>query len=185
MHQIWGVSKDFGCSGLRVATLYSHNKALLDGFATTSVFSGISGPIQYLVSELLTDDDFVDMFLDCSRERIVMSYKICTAKLDEMVLPYVPAKAGLFVYVDFSSLLPERTFEWENKLSDLFFQYARVVLTPGSSQRDPRPGWFRICYTWVFPDVLEAAMERLSKMVAKIRRLDFDDLNERSLAHIL
>ena len=89
-----------------------------------------------------------------------------------MVIPFVPAEAGLFVYVDFSSLLPERTFNWEAELSKLFFLHARVVMTPGESQRDMNPGWFRICYAWVSPEVLEIAMERLSRLVAKIRRLD-------------
>ena len=102
-----------------------------------------------------------------------------------MVVPYVPAEAGIFVYVDFSSLLPEKTFAWEQKFEDLVFRYARIVLTPGEAQRDPRPGMFRVCYTWISPEVLEIAMERLSKIVAKMRRLDWDDLNERTLFYVL
>jgi len=185
VHMIWAVSKDFGGSGLRVGLVYSQNERLMDGLAPLSIFTCCSGPIQYLVSELLTDDQFVDSFLDESRNRLLYSYQICTAKLEEMVLPYVPAEAGMFVYVDFSSLLPEKTFEWEERLSDLMFEYARIVLTPGESQRDSRPGWFRICYAWVTVEVLQIAMERLSRLVAKIRRMDWDDLNERSLSQII
>jgi aspartate/methionine/tyrosine aminotransferase len=92
---------------------------------------------------------------------------------------------GLFVYIDFSSLLPARTFVYEEQLQDLLLQHARLVLTPGESQRDPRPGMFRICYAWVTPDVLAIAMERLSRLVAKLRRLDWDDLSDRSLKGIL
>ena len=182
---LWAVSKDFGCSGLRVGFVYSQNEVFMEGLATIGMFSGVSGPVQYLVAELLTDDNFVDTFLEVSRLRIVQSYNICIEKLDEMVLPYVPCEAGLFVYADFSSLLPERTFAWEEKFSDLVYRYARIVLTPGANQRDWRPGMFRICYTWVSPEVLEVAMERLSKIVARLRRLDWDDLNERTLATVL
>jgi 1-aminocyclopropane-1-carboxylate synthase len=182
---IWAVSKDLGCSGLRVGVVYSQNEAFINGFATLNMFSCVSGPIQYLVSELLTDDSFLDLFLDCSRERLVDSYRICTSKLEEMVLPYVPAEAGIFVYVDFSTLLPEQTFAWEARLGTMIFEYARIVLTPGESQRDSRPGMFRICYAWVTPDILKVAMERLSKLVAQIRRLGLDDLNERTLATVL
>lgn len=182
---IWAVSKDFGGSGLRVGVVYSQNERLMDGLAQLGNFTCCSGPIQYLVSELLTDDQFVDSFLDESRNRLLYSYHVCIAKLEEMVVPYVPAAAGMFVYVDFSSLLPERTFEWEEKLGKLMFDYARVVLTPGESQRDARPGWFRICYAWVSVDVLKIAMERLSRLVAKIRRMDWDDLNERTLLGVV
>lgn len=185
MHMVWAFSKDFGASGIRAGIIYSQNEPFMEALSTLNIFSCVSGPIQYMVAELLTDDVFVTEFLDGARERIVHSYRICTNKLDEMVLPYVPAEAGLFVYVDFSSLLPEPTVEWEEKLSDLIFEQARIVLTPGSNQRDPKPGMFRICYTWVSPEVLSVAMERLSKLVAKLRRLDWGDLSDRSSIGVL
>lgn len=137
------------------------------------------------MSEVLTDDTFVDEFLEESRERLLHSYNICISKLEEMVLPFVPAEAAMFVYVDFSSLLPEKTFAWEEKLSELMFRQVHVVLTPGSSQHDTTPGMFRICYAWVPPDVLEIAMERLSRLVAKLRRMDWDDLSGRALESVL
>jgi aspartate/methionine/tyrosine aminotransferase len=182
---LWAVSKDFGASGLRVGLVYSCNQVFMEGLATANIFGCVSQPIQYLVSELLTDDPFLDRFFEEARHRTVHSYQICTRKLDEMVVPYVHAGAGLFVYVDFSSLLPEKTFAGEKRLSELMFEYARVVLTPGESQRETTPGMFRICYAWVAPNVLEIAMERLSRLVAKIRRLDFNDLNERSLGNVI
>jgi 1-aminocyclopropane-1-carboxylate synthase len=156
----------------------------MEVFANMSTFTCVSGPIQYLLSELLTDDRFVDRFLEDSRERLLRSYEICARKLEEMVIPFIPAEAGFFVYVDFSSLLPEKTFEWEEKLSNLMFQVG-VVLTPGESLRDTTPGMFRICYAWVQPETLEIAMERLSRLVAKIRRMDWSDLNGRALSSVI
>ena len=185
VHMIWALSKDFGASGLRVGYLYSQNVVLMEGLANVNVFSGVSNPIQMVVAELLTDDEFVDTYLDESRERLRRSYLICTSKLEEMVLPFVPAEAGMFVYVDFSSLLPQRTMEWEAKLSQLINDYAHIVLTPGESQRDRSPGMFRICYAWVSPDVLEIGMERLSRLVAKVRRMDWADLNEFTLRSVI
>jgi aspartate/methionine/tyrosine aminotransferase len=158
----------------------------MEGLATVNIFSCVSGPIQYLISELLTDDAFVDHFLDESRARIVDNYQICVNKLQEMVIPYIQAEAGLFVYVDFSSLLPEKTFAMEERLSELMFHHARLVLTPGESQRDTIPGMFRICYAWVTPEVLIIAMERLSRLVAKLRRMDWSDLDDpRALTGLL
>lgn len=178
------MSKDFGASGLRYGVLYSQNEIMMEGLASLGAFSGVSGPIQYLASEILTDDVFVDRFLDESRRRLLHSYNICTTKLEEMVLPYIPAEAAMFIYVDFSPLLPQKTFAFERKLSELMFE-VRVVLTPGESQNDTTPGMFRICYAWVEPETLEIAMERLSKLVAKVRRLDWEDLNARALTSVL
>lgn len=185
VHQIWAISKDFASSGLRVGIVYTQNEVLLEGLSTLGIFTGVSGPMQLLVAELLTDDAFVDRFLNESRARLSYSYEICIHKLEEMVIPFVPAQAGLFVYVDFSSLLPEKTFEYERQLSNLMHEYARVVLTPGESQRDALPGMFRICYAWVSPPVLIIAMERISRLVAKMRRIDWNDLGPRALANVL
>mmetsp|Transcript_25582 Transcript_25582/g.39327 ORF Transcript_25582/g.39327 Transcript_25582/m.39327 type:complete len:398 (+) Transcript_25582:323-1516(+) len=185
VHMIWGLSKDFGASGFRVGVLYTQNSVLLESLANLNVFSGVSHPMQMITAELLTDDVFVDIFLEESRERLLKSYNICVRKLDEMVVPYIPAEAGLFVYVDFSSFLPSKTLEDEEKLANLMVDYVRVVLTPGESQRDPKPGMFRICYAWVNPDVLEIAMERLSRFVAKMRKMHWDDLNADTLTNII
>jgi 1-aminocyclopropane-1-carboxylate synthase len=203
---IWAISKDLGASGVRYAILYSQNEMLLRAMGTMSTFvsylrqhkwlfrktlmtmfsiqSSVGGPMQNLISELLTDDQFMDNFLDESRDRLVHSYNICVSKLEEMVLPFVSAEAGMFVYVDFSSLLPEKTYEWEQRLSDLMFE-VRVVLTPGESQCDPNAGMFRICYAWVSPEVLEIAMERLSRLVTKLRRMDWRDIDGRVVASVL
>ena len=185
VHFVWSVSKDFGASGLRFGVVYSQNETLLNGLANLNVFSGVSNPIQMVVSELLTDDGFIDMYLEESRTRLRYSYYICIQKLEEMVLPFVPAVAGQFVYVDFSSLLPEKTMEWERRLSQLLIDHARLVLTPGESQRERTAGMFRICYAWVTPEVLEIGMERLSRIVAKIRRMDWSDLNEITLSGVI
>jgi len=185
VHMIWALSKDFGASGLRVGVVVSHNLQFMEALATLNIFSCVSGPIQYLMAELLTDSMFCDTLLQTSRQRLWASYQICEQKLQEMVLPYVPAVAGMFVYVDFSSLLPEATPVWEETFSNLVFVHARIVMTPGNSQKDSRPGFFRICYAWVTPSQLAIAMERLSRLVGKVRRLDWDDLNERTLSHVL
>jgi len=176
VHFLWGFSKDFGASGFRVAILYTQNARLLQALANLNIFSGVSNPMQLIAAEIMSDDDFIDAFLEDGRSQLMMSYKLCTSKLEEMVVPYVEAQAGLFVYVDFSSLLPEPTFKGEELLANLFQEVARVVMTPGQSQRDCKPGMFRLCYAWVTFDVLVLAMERLSYLVLQIRRKSWDDL---------
>ncbi len=176
VHFVWGLSKDFGAAGFRFAMLYTQNMHLLQSLANLNIFSGVSNPMQMIVGELLIDDGFLDSFLEESRHRLLLSYNICIQKLDEMVVPFVHAEAGIFVYVDFSSLLPEQSFEGEAKFAALIEDVARVVMTPGRSQRDRKPGMFRLCYSWVSPEVLKIAMERLSFVVLQIRRNTWDDI---------
>ena len=185
VHFLWAVSKDFGSSGLRIGVVYTQNKQFLEALGNLNIFSGVSQPIQVIIAELLTDDAFVDSFLEEASRRLRLSYEICVNKLEEMVIPYIPADAGLFVYCDLSSLLPFKTFEGEAMLCALITDYARVVLTPGESQREQTPGMFRLCYAWVSPEVLIIAMERLSKLVSKIRKMDWGDMNESTLSGVL
>ena len=185
VHHIWALSKDFGASGFRIGTLYTQNNRLLSSLANLNIFSGVSHPMQMIVSEILLDDNFVYQFLSKSREKIRYSYTLCTMKLDEMVIPYVNAKAGIFVYADFSSLLPQPTPEGEAKFTSLLLEAARIFMTPGHSMHDSKPGMFRICYCVVTPEVLEIAMARLEKIVAKIRRWHWDNLNAESLTDIM
>ena len=128
VHFLWGLSKDFGATGFRFAMLYTQNVQLLQALANLNIFSGVPNPMQMIISEILCDDDFVSTFLEESRCRLISSYSLCTQKLEEMVVPYVQAEAGLFVYVDFSSLLPEPTFEGEAKFASLIENVARIVM---------------------------------------------------------
>lgn len=177
VHFLWGLSKDFGATGFRFAILYTQNMSLLRSLANLNIFAGVPNPMQMIVADILLDDMFVDAFLEQSRGQLLSSYYICTHKLEEMVIPFIPAEAGLFVYVDFSSLIPEQTFEGEMKFASLIQKVARIVMTPGHSQKDCKPGMFRLCYAWVSPQVLTIAMERLSYIILQIRRnRSWDDL---------
>lgn len=84
VHFVWSLSKDFGASGLRVGFVYSQNEIFLKGLANLNIFGAVSNPMQVIVSELLTDDSFVDLYLDESRARLRESYQICVQKLEEM-----------------------------------------------------------------------------------------------------
>ena len=101
------------------------------------------------------------------------------------VIPHVKAKAGIFFYADFSALLPSPTAEGEAQFASLLLDAAHIIMTPGQSQKDLKPGMFRICYCFVSLDVLEIAMNRLDRLVGKIRRWHWDNLNRDSLTDIL
>jgi len=169
VHMLWALSKDFGSSGLRLGVLYTRNIMLLKAIETISSFSSVSHPMQMIAAHMLTDFVFVDDFLETSAKKLSLSYNTVIQSLDNMNIPYVPAAAGIFVYCNFASLLPENTFAGEARFASFLTDVARVVITPGESQHDYRPGFFRICYAAITPEVLHVAMNRISSIVNFIK----------------
>lgn len=176
VHFVWALSKDFGSSGFRVGILYTHNQAILSAFGNINLFSSVSHPMQAIVADLLSDDEYVDEFLDHARRMLKGSYNIVTEALNEMNIPFVPAQAGIFVYCDFSSLLRENSFDGESELAKLFEDEARIVMTPGHCQKDSKAGHFRICYAFVTPEVLKIGMSRLRTVCMCIQEYGWDNI---------
>jgi aspartate/methionine/tyrosine aminotransferase len=185
VHFIWALSKDFGSSGFRFGLLYSQNEALSKALANINMFSSISHPMQLLIKDVIEDYEFMDEFLNFSRKALAANLETCTKTLDELHLPYVDTNAGIFVYVDFSSLLPiNPTPDDEHRLAAIFETCARIVMTPGHAQRDRRPGHFRICYAWVSIQVLSIAMRRIKLVVSAIRGMGIKKFHEQSLGEL-
>jgi 1-aminocyclopropane-1-carboxylate synthase len=141
--------------------------------------------MQLIVQDLFTDDKFIKSLLETSRQRTRYNYNMCVSCLDQIAIPYIPTKAGIFVYADFSSLLPEMTSEGEEQFTNLLLDGARILMTPGQAQFDQKPGMFRICYAYVPAETLDIFLQRLNKSVATIRRCGWDDLKAESLMDII
>lgn len=181
VHHLYALSKDFCASGFRIGTLYTKNERLLKCVGNLNSFSGVSHPMQMIVQDIFTDDKFIKSFLETSRQRTRYNYELCVARLDQMGIPYIPTKAGIFVYADFSSLLPEMSPEGEEQFTTLLLDGARILMTPGQAQLDQKLGMFRICYAYVPAETLDIFMERLDKLVVKIRRCGWKNLKAESL----
>jgi len=178
VHFLWALSKDLGSSGFRFGILYTQNEKLKAAIGNLNSFSCISHPIQAVVAEILSDEEFIDGFLEKSSNLLRSSYSIITEALENMKIPFVPAKAGIFVYCDFSSLLPVQSFEGEARFAALVEEGARIVMTPGKSQRDSKPGMFRICYAWVNQEVLQIAIKRLTFLSTDIRKSGWEGIDD-------
>ena len=167
VHMIWGLSKDFGASGFRVGIVYTQNELLMESLSNLITFSWVSHPIQRMMADLLNDTSFCDKFLLESNLRLKNSYNICTTTFKECDIPFVPAQAGMFVYIDLSEFV--KTVDEEMALNKLFMEKARMVFTPGTTQHDPKVGMYRICYAYVSPDILLIGMERFKKVINIVR----------------
>lgn len=143
---VWGFAKDFGLSGFKVGVLHTRNPEVRAIAERLGRLATPSSDTQAVLRELLADTAWTDAFLTESRARLGTAYRRTTEALDAAGIPYLPATAGLFVYLDLRSFLPEPTFEAERALSDRIFTEARVHLTPGAAFHTPLPGHFRLCF---------------------------------------
>ena len=176
VHVIYGLSKDFAASGLRVGCLYSRSEWLLRAFSSISQFSTVSHLTQYALSVLLEDEAFVDRYLEENRRRLRTSYEILARGLDGLGLPFTRPSAGLFLWVDFRplisiwrrfgsqavSVLDERGLAlafWRRLVNDW-----HIVLTRGDLCHSAEPGFFRICFAYVGVDALRELLQRLEEV---------------------
>ena len=169
LHLWYALSKDLGISGLRVGFVHSRNETFLQAYENFNLPHSISNHTQWLLTHLLTDDDFMDGYVARNQERLTESYARVVRHLQRMELPYVPARGSLFVWVDLSELMDEASEGAELRLWEDIFREVGVLLTPGVGFGHSKHGLFRLVHPCVAPEELETAMERLGEFVERAR----------------
>ena len=76
VHIIFGLSKDWCASGLRVGCLWTLNSRVYAALQNISYFSAVSGLVQHMVAEVLEDIPFVDTYLKENLSRLKASYDV-------------------------------------------------------------------------------------------------------------
>lgn len=165
VHLLYGLSKDWCASGLRIGLLYSQNKALQEALDSLAPFGSISNFVQHVVTEVLSDMDWVDSFIAQNAALLAESYNVLSENLDTASIPHVTARAGMFVWVDLRRWLPTATWQAEAALWQKLCNDAKVILTPGESCHAKEPGFFRVCFAWVPKEALADAVARLKEVL--------------------
>ncbi|KAF7702198.1 1-aminocyclopropane-1-carboxylate synthase-like protein 1 [Silurus meridionalis] len=167
-HVMWGVSKDFAMAGVRVGTVYSENRDLIEAIDQLGYFHGVPGPTQHQVSQLLKDGDWINkVFLPENRRRLQEAHQYISHQLMKLRIPYLHRGAGFFIWANFSKYLKERTFAEELHLWRCFLKH-RVLLSCGQAFNCSSPGWFRI----VFSDQhqrLQLGLERIRETLEELQ----------------
>ncbi|XP_039989915.1 1-aminocyclopropane-1-carboxylate synthase-like protein 1 [Xiphias gladius] len=166
-HVMWGVSKDFAMAGIRIGTLYTENRDLVEALAQLGSFHGISGTTQHQVAQLLQDREWISGdFLPENRSRLKAAHSYLKGELQSMGIPYMDRPAALYVWADLRKYLRESSFEAELSLWRTFLRH-KVVLSCGQAFFCSTPGWFRI----VFADQqqhLQLGLKRIREALKEI-----------------
>jgi 1-aminocyclopropane-1-carboxylate synthase len=99
------------------------------------------------------------------RGRLRAAYNALTCALDAAAIPYLPAVAGMFTWIDLRAAFGGRSGTWEDEDAlwrRLVAPPCRVVLTPGAACHAAEPGFFRLCWAWTSPDALPVAIDRIA-----------------------
>jgi aspartate/methionine/tyrosine aminotransferase len=164
LHVVWGFAKDFGLSGFKVGVLHTRNREVREIAERLGRLATPSSDTQAVLRDLLADTAWTDAFLTESRARLATAYRRTAEALDAAGIAYLPATAGLFVYLDLRRFLAEPSFEAERRLADRIFAEARVHLTPGAAFHTPIPGYFRLCFA-TDQAAVSTAIARLSGLL--------------------
>ncbi|XP_068168986.1 1-aminocyclopropane-1-carboxylate synthase-like protein 1 isoform X2 [Antennarius striatus] len=159
-HVIWGLTKDFAMSGIRIGTLYTENKDVVEALACLGNFHGLPGTVQHQVAQLFQDREWInEVFLPENRSRVKAAHNYLTGELKSMGIRFLNKPATLFVWVDLRKYLRVLSFEEEWSLWKVFLRH-KVLVSCGQAFFCGTPGWFRFVFS-VQQDQLQIGLKRI------------------------
>ncbi|EAL85010.1 aminotransferase, classes I and II family [Aspergillus fumigatus Af293] len=125
IHVLYGMSKDFAASGLRLGCLISRNKRFLQAVLSMSIAAAV-----------LEDQGFVESFLQKSRRLLRSQRDLAARALDEAGIPY--AQGAIVTSQD----------GWAAELAlSRQLQQIGVEMSTGYAYHNEVPGWFRVIFS--------------------------------------
>ncbi|NXA31865.1 1A1L1 protein, partial [Eudromia elegans] len=145
-HFMWGFSKDFGMSGIRVGVLYTRNHEIQKAVSQLAVFHSCPGPVQHVLSQFISDRDWLDnVFFPTNTRRLREAQNILVDGLADLGIPVLKSSGGLYVWADFRKFLKSQTFEAELELWQKLLN-EKLLISPGKAFYCYEPGWFRLVF---------------------------------------
>ncbi|KAF7931288.1 hypothetical protein BELL_0387g00140 [Botrytis elliptica] len=161
VHVLYSLSKDFGCSGIRLGAIISQNNVAVRLGAALTVHGQVSSAASLFATRSILRPENVDFVVVHNGAILEKAYLRVKNFLLANGIAFIPATAGMFV---FAQLCPNADAQTENE----FQKRLKVVglsLSAGTSYHYTEPGWFRICYA-VEGSVLSEGLQRLNECLS-------------------
>lgn len=100
LHLLWGLSKDFGGSGLRLGVLWSRNAQFKRVMGALSPFIQTSNLLQHAVAAMLADHAWADGWIRVNQRMLGESYAAFSDALRGAGIPFAEATSAMFVWID-------------------------------------------------------------------------------------
>ncbi|XP_056160406.1 1-aminocyclopropane-1-carboxylate synthase-like isoform X2 [Syzygium oleosum] len=167
VHIIYSLSKDMGLPGFRVGIIYSYNDQVVQCARKMSSFGLVSSQSQHLLASMLSDEVFIEKFLEESPRRLAKRHGHFVKGLKQANIHCLEGNAGLFLWMDLRHLMKVPTLDAEMKLWRVIIEDVKLNVSPGSSFHCPEPGFFRVCFANMDDHTVEVALKRIREFVSK------------------
>nr|POF26389.1 isoform 2 of probable inactive 1-aminocyclopropane-1-carboxylate synthase-like protein 2 [Quercus suber] len=168
IHVIYGMSKDFCCSGLRVGCIISPSNArVVAAVRSIAVFSRTSSLAEQTWLNFLRDARWLhDRYFPEMHRRLGAEYAYATARLRAHAVPYAPACYTSFLWIDLSAFLHADSEDAELALN---WRLARagVWVALGTVFGAEAFGWVRLTFA-IGRGELELGLDRLLGVLREI-----------------
>ncbi|XP_074317963.1 1-aminocyclopropane-1-carboxylate synthase 6-like [Silene latifolia] len=163
VHIIYGISKGLSLAGFRVGSIYTFNDNVLTAAKKLSTFSSISAPTQRLLISMLSNERFIQEYLDTKEIKLKKMHDLFVSGLKQLGIPCAKSDAGLFCWVDMSGLIKPANEKGEMELWKKLLSVGKLFLIPGSVFNSIEHGWFRCCFSTLSEHDIPLVMDRIQK----------------------
>ena len=169
LHHLYGFSKDFAASGIRMGCIYTRNDDLRRAMAACSPFTWSGNVNERIAALLLEDQIHLEKFLALSRKRLSANNVLARKLLDKNEIGYFKgSNAGFFLWIDLRQWLgkdqedkggnEEKEWAAEDKLTGRLIE-GGVYVTNGKELSAEEPGWYRLIFAQD-PNAVEEGVKR-------------------------
>ncbi|KAL7942001.1 PLP-dependent transferase [Trichoderma barbatum] len=177
VHILYSISKDFGCSGIRLGCLVSQDNRSLRISQAVLNNAKICNVAAIMISPMLSNTPEVEKLMELSKKRLRRTAQIALHFAEFHGMEYYKPVAGLYIWVRLSAQCVN--FEEEEALVQRCSQLG-VFVGSGADYAEPEPGWFRL--TFAIPE--EKLLEGLRRIEVAVgyEEIFTKDLKVESLA---
>ncbi|KAJ5279493.1 hypothetical protein N7478_004865 [Penicillium angulare] len=160
VHAVWGLSKDFGATGLRIGCLISQSNHRLLEAADGISYGQLYSSEHSVAASLLADDGFTTQYLRTNQLRLAESYKFVTAFLKRHEIPYSKCNATFFLWIRLGAVVKDPNTT-DDEVSAKLRKF-KVYMAAGYAYASEERGWFRMVFAHPRP-VLEEGLQRVAQ----------------------
>ncbi|RKK91843.1 hypothetical protein BFJ68_g16095 [Fusarium oxysporum] len=151
IHVVWGMSKDFGASGLRVGSFISQSNEILHKAMTpVGLYTYVSAASDHIAANILEDSLWTDAYIVENQKRLSKQYEFVIRWARDHHISHAPGvNAAFFVWLDLGSYYQRNHLEMYVKQSHHITKALlekKVFLASGADFGSEKPGWFRIVF---------------------------------------
>ena len=172
VHIIYGLSKDLALPAFRVGAIYSFNESVLAAARKLTRFCSVSAPTQRIAASMLSDERFIQEYIETNQKRISEVHKEFVASLNKLGIKCAKSGGGVYCWADMSEIIRPYSEKGELDLWEKFLSVAKINMTPGSACLCIEPGWFRICFTTFSLEDIPIIIERIMRVVETCKSSD-------------